>query len=797
MDYIVSNLHLCAHTPGLPFYSEKKFEDHCKTGESAQWTQHIMGTDEGDGWLRVETERGIYYLPSIVDGHEVLIPETWHEAPEPAHETEQDIHTTAPPEEHQIAHAPDSHTVVTVEPPFHETHPHEHAPHPSEEAHHEHPGELVQHPIEETHHETHHAPHVQEHPSEQVLHVQERELAPHPVEETHHVVHDKAHDHAHAEEPTHHIRAPVEVHKPVRPAPLATAAAEAASAAAKAYAVASGAHYPTAMPYSGVIPLTASTALPGTGVLPGTGSTQGGDAAAGNDPVAHVEADACLPGLGGRAPVAASNEIMFAYVQTLGRRVEEAINTVSRDMVSRVRALEERPEHHWQVQQLDNRLNKVEMLTKKLAEKAFKLLSNHNSKKDEEIFKGCLQKAHQQSEMEKVQGMEKDMAKLAAQVGSRLEALEATWERHFASDVCHRLDELEHNCKLAFTQFHSELSSMRDEQHHEVQELAAGSWVGLQLQEMNTIETFLGQSPGGTLAIADSAPAPLKDVLQTTLGSINTEMDQYRSHFESLQDNLKMTMTEVLDLKRKVDASDAVRMGDVVMELHHKIEELGADLQKFGMVQEAATEICEMQRAARQVRDSAREHYTSRDGGLESHRDTQKETQRDAQLSQNVKNVTTMLRDVEARVDRNETRLTRSMTEITEKLMPLQDFVEQQRLTTWTVSRQVPDLAKKVDQLWTQCQTHFTKIKEHDIHMNFMSKSMESHKQHALDLWPSARGKPAPASSDVEELEERLRHSNGAAPPGQAVTPADSASASVRMPPPKRDGLKERPSIFS
>lgn len=44
----------------------------------------------------------------------------------------------------------------------------------------------------------------------------------------------------------------------------------------------------------------------------------------------------------------------------------------------------------------------------------------------------------------------------------------------------------------------------------------------------------------------------------------------------------------------------------------------------------------------------------------------------------------------------------------------LQEARDQQRTQNWQVSRQVPDMTQKFDQLWAQCQFYFSKVKEHD-----------------------------------------------------------------------------------
>lgn len=92
------------------------------------------------------------------------------------------------------------------------------------------------------------------------------------------------------------------------------------------------------------------------------------------------------------------------------------------------------------------------------------------------------------------------------------------------------------------------------------------------------------------------------------------------------------------------------------------------------------------------------------------------------------------LRGFEARMERNEARIDKNMLDLQDRLDPIQDFVDQQRLATWQANRQMPEVGQKLDQLWAQCQYFFSKVKEHDVHFGFFRNSFESHKQHCLDL---------------------------------------------------------------
>jgi len=80
-----------------------------------------------------------------------------------------------------------------------------------------------------------------------------------------------------------------------------------------------------------------------------------------------------------------------------------------------------------------------------------------------------------------------------------------------------------------------------------------------------------------------------------------------------------------------------------------------------------------------------------------------------------------------------ESRLSRSLNEVDQRLDALQDGRDQQRLSLRQISHQVPEVSQKLDQLWTQCQYYFPRVKEHDVHFGFFRTSFETHKQSMLD----------------------------------------------------------------
>jgi hypothetical protein len=77
------------------------------------------------------------------------------------------------------------------------------------------------------------------------------------------------------------------------------------------------------------------------------------------------------------------------------------------------------------------------------------------------------------------------------------------------------------------------------------------------------------------------------------------------------------------------------------------------------------------------------------------------------------------LKAVQAKVDR-------SLSDMSRRLDLMQEVKDQQRVQNWQVSRQVPDMAQRIDQLWAQCQFYFSKIKEHDVHIGFLCNNTES-----------------------------------------------------------------------
>lgn len=72
-----------------------------------------------------------------------------------------------------------------------------------------------------------------------------------------------------------------------------------------------------------------------------------------------------------------------------------------------------------------------------------------------------------------------------------------------------------------------------------------------------------------------------------------------------------------------------------------------------------------------------------------------------------------LLQGMEARVDRR-------LAQMLDRIQAMQDAADEQHLTSLQVSRQVPEVARKVEQLWTQCQHYFSQVKAHEVHLSFV-----------------------------------------------------------------------------
>jgi len=85
-------------------------------------------------------------------------------------------------------------------------------------------------------------------------------------------------------------------------------------------------------------------------------------------------------------------------------------------------------------------------------------------------------------------------------------------------------------------------------------------------------------------------------------------------------------------------------------------------------------------------------------------------------------------------MDYLEQRVDRGFEDICQRMDCLQEWRDQQRVTLRHIGNELPEVSQKLDQLWTQCQHYFPKVKEHDVHFSFFRTSFENHKQHMLDV---------------------------------------------------------------
>merc|ERR1740121_1053125 len=89
---------------------------------------------------------------------------------------------------------------------------------------------------------------------------------------------------------------------------------------------------------------------------------------------------------------------------------------------------------------------------------------------------------------------------------------------------------------------------------------------------------------------------------------------------------------------------------------------------------------------------------------------------------------------MQAAIESLETHMDRSIGDLAVRLESLQEGKDQQRLHLRQMGQQLPEVSQKLDQLWTQCQYYFPRVKEHDVHFGFFRNSFETHKQHMLDF---------------------------------------------------------------
>lgn len=150
-----------------------------------------------------------------------------------------------------------------------------------------------------------------------------------------------------------------------------------------------------------------------------------------------------------------------------------------------------------------------------------------------------------------------------------------------------------------------------------------------------------------------------------------------------------------------------------------------------------------------------------------------------------------MMQTVQARVDRN-------LSDMSRRLDSVQACREQHRLQNLQLGRQVPDLAQKVDQLWSQCRLYFSKVKEHDVHIDVMcngskaskySKSLAFESEDPLEAAPQ-RSRPSEDIGYLSPSAGRLQaaaaapagiFSDVARAAGATVSPIEDAGSNTRL----------------
>lgn len=148
-------------------------------------------------------------------------------------------------------------------------------------------------------------------------------------------------------------------------------------------------------------------------------------------------------------------------------------------------------------------------------------------------------------------------------------------------------------------------------------------------------------------------------------------------------------------------ARDMREHAGALSELREKLDELEANT--YGLASQIQAQQHQQQSTARGLSDMAyNEHYDS-------------------------ERVLVVVENLEQRVDR-------SLSDVCQRLDFLQEGRDQHRITLRQLSNELPEVSQKLDQLWTQCQYYFPRVKEHDVHFSFFRTSFENHKQHMLDF---------------------------------------------------------------
>ncbi|CAE6964851.1 NaCP60E [Symbiodinium sp. CCMP2592] len=79
-------------------------------------------------------------------------------------------------------------------------------------------------------------------------------------------------------------------------------------------------------------------------------------------------------------------------------------------------------------------------------------------------------------------------------------------------------------------------------------------------------------------------------------------------------------------------------------------------------------------------------------------------------------------------------RLERGLGEHGQILDMLQGGQDEQQVALRHLAQRLPEVARRLEQLWEQCQVYFPRLQEQEVHFGFLRASFEAHKQQMLDL---------------------------------------------------------------
>ncbi|CAJ1351801.1 unnamed protein product, partial [Effrenium voratum] len=101
--------------------------------------------------------------------------------------------------------------------------------------------------------------------------------------------------------------------------------------------------------------------------------------------------------------------------------------------------------------------------------------------------------------------------------------------------------------------------------------------------------------------------------------------------------------------------------------------------------------------------------------------------QQERQQQRSLENLAMALEGLDARLERN-------LAEQAQKLHDVQDGQDEQQVTLRQLVQELPEVSKRLEQLWEQCQLYFPRLQEQEVHFGFLRASFEAHKQQMLDM---------------------------------------------------------------